>query len=440
MGSARGPRCHLVSGPLFPRAGHFGSPAPRVSPGGGRALPGQRKNPGFRRTRPPAERDSWTPLAACNRCPGDSDRVTFDPFVAFVLSGLGCSVLWSADLLLGSRTWERRLGGWAAVGLSGFLALAAVEAVLSWYPVARRLGTPAWHAHWGWRYESHVWDRNIFGFRSPYEDTRRRASVRRVIALGDSFTWGAHITSPDSTWPALLEQILTREPGAVPTEVINMGRPGFATGNEEEMLRRVGWQFDPDLVIVQWLDNDAQVTYRNFGVKEVVPRESVELLPDAYRTGWIRESGVLSLLERSLTGLFFPVLEVNRKHFAPGSPGWLEEQRKFHEMADSASQHCTPALLVLYPYLFPGHWTADTYPEKAIHRMVAAAGRSAGFQVLDLLPTFVAAGKDFKEWWGTAYDSHPGSDAQVVAAKAIASYIREHELLADSAPTAGHCS
>jgi hypothetical protein len=75
-----------------------------------------------------------------------------------------------------------------------------------------------------------------------------------------------------------------------------------------------------------------------------------------------------------------------------------------------------------------------TYPQKEIHGMVAAAARSARLEVLDLLPTFLAAGKDLKDWWGTAYDSHPGGAAQLLAARAIAGYIQEHGLLADSTP------
>jgi hypothetical protein len=217
-----------------------------------------------------------------------------------------------------------------------------------------------------------------------------------------------------------------------------MGRSGFATGNEAEMLTRIGWQFAPHLVIIQWLDNDAYVALPNFKIKPSEP-DAFVLLPLEYRTGWIGSSAILALLERVLTARLKGVVELNRKHFARDSPGWLDQQQDFHAIADSAARHCTPALLVLYPYLFPGQWTAETYPERDIHRRVAAAGREAGLEVLDLLPEFIAQGKDLKEWWGTAYDSHPGSAGQDLAAKAIAKYIDEHALLADSAARAAGC-
>jgi len=370
---------------------------------------------------------------------------TFNPFVAFMLTGLCCSVVWSLDVLFGSTVWERRLMEWTAAGLSGFVTLAAVDAVLNWGPVARRLGTPAELAGWGQsRYDVGPqidYSRrkgNFFGFRSPYEDTRRRPGVRRVIALGDSFTWGSKIASSDSTWPALLEHRLTQPPAGAPTEVVNMGHSGFSTGNEAEMLRRIGWQFDPDLVIVQWLNNDAHVSLPNFRNQAHGP-DAVSLVPPPYRIGWIRNSGILVLLERVLTSRFLNVLDIGRSEFAPNAPGWLWEQRMFREMGDSAARNGKPILLVLYPYLFPGRWTMATYPQKEIHDMVAAAARKAGLEVLDLLPAFLSAGKDLKDWWGTAFDSHPGGAAQLLAARAIANYIQEHGLLAPSATRVSAC-
>jgi lysophospholipase L1-like esterase len=365
----------------------------------------------------------------------------FNAFVAFALTGLFCSVSWSLDAIFRSKAWEERLTDWTVTGISVFAALAAAEGVLAWEPIARRLGTPAELARWYNRYDRLTRSNsNVFRFRSRYEDTRRRPGVRRVIALGDSFTWGYKIGSADSTWPALLEQQLAQPPDGLPTEVINMAINGFATGNEAEMLRRIGWQFEPDLVIVQWLDNDARVTVPNFGRKEGPP-ESIVLVPGAYRTGWIRKSGILPLVEQVLTDRFFDYLELRRRLFAQNAPGWLEDQQAFREMGDSAARHCTPILLVLYPFLFPGRWTEETYPERDIYHMVAATGRRAGLEVLDLMPTFAAAGRgrDWKTWWGTAYDGHPGSQAQLVAANAIAAYIQGHRLLADSTRSASRC-
>lgn len=346
-------------------------------------------------------------------------------FSAFVLTGAFCSILWVADRRSGATPWWTRFPLWILSGSVLLLLLGVAEGLLAMPPIAERFGTPTELAQWNRRYPG-LWTRNLFRFRSVYEDTQRRSGTRRVIALGDSFTWGSKIASPDSTWPALLEQLLVESPGGVPTEVINMGERAFGTVEEADRLRRIGWQFDPDLVILQWLNNDA-----DWG-----PDRNVVLVPESLRTGWIRRSALLAMIESVLSTWREPVLAHTRRAFAPDSPGWLQAKQALREMGDSAQRRRTPALLVLYPYLFPGRWTEDTYPERDVMAMVAAEGRRAGFEVLDLTAAFAeaSAGRDWREWWTVPYDSHPSGNAQLVAAKAIAKYLGERGLLS---PTGG---
>jgi hypothetical protein len=104
------------------------------------------------------------------------------------------------------------------------------------------------------------------------------------------------------------------------------------------------------------------------------------------------------------------VLEVNRRTFAPDSPGWLAMQQAFREMGDAGARHCRPVLLILYPYLFPGHWTLETYPERDIHQRVAAAAGSAGFDVLDLAANVPLSGQGLEGLVGDSVRQSPGWD------------------------------
>src|SRR5690606_9538975 len=76
--------------------------------------------------------------------------------------------------------------------------------------------------------------------------------------------------------------------------------------------------------------------------------------------------------------------------------------------------------LVMFPDLAPGTWTTSDYPFRGIHEKVAATAAGAGFRVIDLVPTFVAAGLDWRAWWATPYDSHPNAAAHRMAAETIA--------------------
>lgn len=368
-----------------------------------------------------------------------SAGLIFHPFIATALVAGFCGLLWVWDVVRGSQAWERKFANWTLTATVTLVLWGAVEGLLRWPSIARRLGTPAETGRWNPRaYYDGLERNNFFQFRSPYEDTRRKPGVRRIIALGDSFTWGSHIPSSDSTWPALMEDVLARTPNLLTTEVINMGHGGWATGNEAELLRRIGWQFEPDLVIVQWLDNDFYATLPNFWLVDP-GKDMITLVPEIFRTGYIRDSGVLALAERVLTSWFISDLELTRSRSAPGSLGWLDVQRALREMSDSATRRCTPILLVLYPYLFPGRWTAETHPEASLHRRMEETARNVGYEVLDLLPTFAAAGKDGKEWWSTPYDSHPSAAGQLLTATTIANYVTENRLLDDSLPRTDWC-
>jgi lysophospholipase L1-like esterase len=315
----------------------------------------------------------------------------------------------------------------AALGSALVLVLVPLDFGLRIPALARRFGLPGERARQEASYDR-LWQRNVFGFRSPHEQVARRPGVKRVIALGDSFTWGLLLPSADSAWPARLERALAGRDSAV--EVINMGRRGWATANEAEFLRRLGWQFEPDLVIVQFFQNDAYESGPDFQYRE---GRRVLLLPEPFAQGYIRSSSIAALVAQGVNGLLFGILFRETESsdlYAEDAPGWRQMRQAIQEMGESARSRGTPMLFVLFPALLPGEWTPDTYPAREIYSRVAAEARQSGMLTLDLTAAFAAAGGDWARWWATPYDSHPGAEAHAVAAGAIAAFIRDHRLLA----------
>ncbi|MCO5165528.1 MAG: GDSL-type esterase/lipase family protein [Planctomycetes bacterium] len=95
---------------------------------------------------------------------------------------------------------------------------------------------------------------NDLGFRTPAWDEARAAAEVRVLALGDSCTFGLGV-GDDDTWPAQLEGAL-RE-GGVDAAVFNAGVSGYDTEQELVVLRRLVEVVRPTAVVVGWLPNDA---------------------------------------------------------------------------------------------------------------------------------------------------------------------------------------
>jgi lysophospholipase L1-like esterase len=312
------------------------------------------------------------------------------------------------------------------------LTLLVLELVLRTEGISTRLGFPSEIIAWEDRYDR-LWEENVHRFRSHHEDVRKRSGVFRVLALGDSFTWGDKIADSDSTWPAILEERLALEVGAGRVEVISMAQRGYTTANEAELLQRLGWEFDPDMVVIQFFANDALPSFPNFrrvGGEWLCPQHG--LVPVRFRTSLVQSSAVVALMERQYNALRSPepcYLQFDRL-YEESSSTWGEFQAAVGLIADSARSRHTPVLFVLFPFLAPGEWTADSHPLQPVHERVASVAEKEGFSLLDLAAHFATAGGDWQRWWATAYDSHPNGAAQQLVAAAIARSILENEILA----------
>ena len=98
------------------------------------------------------------------------------------------------------------------------------------------------------------------GLRGSPDAAAGRAGRPRVLALGDSFTFGYGVQAEEA-WPARLQEELRRR-GMTRAEVINAGIPAYAPDQELDLLRELLPRWRPDLVILAlYVGNDvAEVT------------------------------------------------------------------------------------------------------------------------------------------------------------------------------------
>src|SRR6185295_8006416 len=131
------------------------------------------------------------------------------------------------------------------------------DPVLGW---ALRPGAGAWETE-----EGVAWSKiNSHGFRDRERSVAKPPGVYRVAVLGDSFTEARQVDM-DKTFTALAEQELNRRHclGNNQVEVLNFGVPGFGTGQELLELRDRVWQFNPDMIVLQfYAGNDMFNNYR----------------------------------------------------------------------------------------------------------------------------------------------------------------------------------
>ncbi len=102
---------------------------------------------------------------------------------------------------------------------------------------------------------------NARGFRSGEFADAPAPGVRRILALGDSSTFGWGVEASDS-YPERLRAPLAARLGVdgAAVEVLNLGVPGYSSFQGRVLLERVGLALAPDLVTWSFLSNDGAPT------------------------------------------------------------------------------------------------------------------------------------------------------------------------------------
>ncbi len=114
------------------------------------------------------------------------------------------------------------------------------------------------------RPKRYYFQESSYSARDYHYARQKPEGVFRIIALGDSFTFGAGLQIDDS-YPKRLERLLNLNISQPKVEVLNFGTPGYSTRNEASFLSN-GFGYSPDLVILQITLNDPEI-------KQYVPAE-----------------------------------------------------------------------------------------------------------------------------------------------------------------------
>jgi len=99
---------------------------------------------------------------------------------------------------------------------------------------------------------------NRYGYRGPARPPRATASVRRIVVVGDSFTFCPGVAEKRD-YPSRLEFHLNQR-GDTNTEVLNFGVPSHNLAELEAHLMTDAVRFSPDVVLMQITQNDFSPT------------------------------------------------------------------------------------------------------------------------------------------------------------------------------------
>jgi len=111
-----------------------------------------------------------------------------------------------------------------------------------------------------------VEEKNQYGFREREFAVPKPPGVCRIMAIGDSFTWGKEVWV-EERFTTLLETYLNQAYPNKEFEVINFGHSGAHTSKERDTLRDHKDLVDPDLVLVGFVLNDPQPRRQTYSVE-----------------------------------------------------------------------------------------------------------------------------------------------------------------------------
>ncbi|NUN96793.1 MAG: hypothetical protein HUU16_11525 [Candidatus Omnitrophica bacterium] len=260
-----------------------------------------------------------------------------------------------------------------------------------------------------------VFHTNNFGFRGPDFTEAKPPGTRRVILLGDSFTFAEGVNWEDS-FPNRLAALLS-PPDSTPTEVLPVATSAWNTLDEIHYLEHQGLKFQPDLVLVIFVANDAEYAGGMDLWENYWRRHESPLLRFSYLA-----SSVYNVVQRRIDGRRYIDALVNYGlGFKPEWERCRDALLKGRDLAQGAGANYA---VVIFPFMYD---LSETHPFLAVYRMIEEHCEANNIPVWSLLPDFM--GWDYSDLWVHPTDQHPNEIGHRIAAESLERFLREEQLL-----------
>ena len=265
---------------------------------------------------------------------------------------------------------------------------------------------------------------NSFGLRDVEYPAHKPPNTRRILFLGDSFTYGRGIDDGSAVFAEQVEKRLNAEYAGqgMRVEVLNGGIPASLTGQWIDLLLKVKGSFEPDAVVVVFFLRDGTRS-SSMGAffdpirDKIVRHNRASLL---YSVSYLFRRWQ-DAVDRSTISASYTKTIVDSYFGDPGqTEEWRLAQRNLLSIQSIGSASGARVGLVVFPILVDMN---DAYPFTRVQNELIRFGRDHDFPTLDLRPAF--AGRRAADLWVSAFDQHPNAEGHRLAADVMLPYLRQ---------------
>lgn len=254
---------------------------------------------------------------------------------------------------------------------------------------------------------------NNLGFRGEDITVEKPPATRRILCLGDSFTFGEGVREEDA-WPQRLGRLLG--PG---NQVVNAGVQGHDFDSEAVLLLVHGRQLQPDVVVIGFFMNDAMPLAETVAHHQPAP-------VDHARSALGRVSALWGMLEQRQAAASRTARYLGDLRASFRTERWRDSRGRMAKLRVLADRDGFGLVAVIFPLL---HDLRD-YALAREHEEVRSAFAVAGIESVDMLDVF--RGYDAEDLWVHPVDPHPNEVAHGLAAERVKTLVDGRQLLSPS--------
>jgi lysophospholipase L1-like esterase len=249
---------------------------------------------------------------------------------------------------------------------------------------------------------------NSFGMRGRQVLLKKPHDTYRIVLLGDSITMGWGVPQDKLYSTQLEKQLNIQIPEGFPSnmhyEVLNLGVGNYNTVQEVTSLYKIGLQFKPDLILLSYFLNDAELT------------------PQPTSGFFIKNSYLYAFFISYLRtfqyniGLLPSYKDYYSSLYVDNQPGWEAVKVALTKLSEIGKEHNIPIIIFIIPELHD--LSSVTYPFMDIHKKLLLFGTSIKLPVIDLFYTFSDYSPEEKLWVSPT-DAHPNALGHTIIYKGI---------------------